>query len=121
MRKGLLFFGLLQSCLALPSSKNEPRINNNANAQKFEWTAIGDSYASGVGTVKYVDGRRCLRYDQAYPNLLNDEDLSPGLERELHNVVCSGAEAEDIENYQFYDEDHTNQPNIQYCESSCYK
>jgi hypothetical protein len=28
----------------------------------FEWTAIGDSYASGVGSTNYVEGLRCLRY-----------------------------------------------------------
>ena len=34
---------------------------------KFEWTALGDSFASGVGSTNYIDGRRCLRYDQGYP------------------------------------------------------
>ena len=35
-------------------------------APSFEWTAWGDSYASGVGTGNYIDGRRCLRYEEAY-------------------------------------------------------
>lgn len=30
----------------------------------LEWAALGDSYASGVGSERYIDGRRCLRYDQ---------------------------------------------------------
>ncbi|KAI9794422.1 MAG: hypothetical protein M1816_005492 [Peltula sp. TS41687] len=81
---------------------------------KFEWTALGDSYASGVGSTNYVDGRRCLRYDQAYPVLLNeDKELADG-EHIFNNVVCSGAHYNDVEDYQFYDEDKTNQPNWQF-------
>lgn len=81
----------------------------------FEWTALGDSYASGVGSTDYVDGRRCLRYNQAYPVLLNgDPNLAEG-KHIFNNVVCSGAESEDVELYQFYDEDTANQPNRLYC------
>ena len=81
---------------------------------RFEWTALGDSYASGVGSTTYVDGRRCLRYDQAWPVLLNNE---PGLSSTnyiFNNVVCSGAHYDDVEKYQFYDEPTTHEPNSQY-------
>jgi hypothetical protein len=87
-------------------------------AQDFEWTALGDSYASGVGSGEYVDGRRCLRYDQAYPSLLNeDPNLSP-LNHIYNNVACSGSTTEEVELYQFYDEDTSNQPNWQFCRFS---
>ena len=81
---------------------------------KFEWTALGDSYASGVGSTNYIDGRRCLRYDEAWPVLLNqDKDLAAG-DHIFNNVVCSGAHYSDVEAYQFYDEDQTGQPNWQF-------
>ncbi|KAH8688824.1 SGNH hydrolase-type esterase domain-containing protein [Talaromyces proteolyticus] len=83
-------------------------------SQDFEWTALGDSYASGVGSGNYVDGRRCLRYDQAYPVFLNeDPNLSP-LNHIFNNVVCSGSTTEEVELYQFYDDDTSNQPNWQF-------
>ncbi|KAL9106503.1 MAG: hypothetical protein Q9227_008482 [Pyrenula ochraceoflavens] len=111
---------LLRGSLAFPQREtsqrsSSKRVLSRASESKFEWTALGDSYASGVGSVDYVDGRRCLRYDQAYPVLLDKEDLAPGQEHDFHNVVCSGAEADEIEKYQFYDTDQTfGQPNWQY-------
>ena len=100
---------LLPGTLALPSFLATRQDN------KFEWTALGDSYASGVGTVEYVDGRRCLRYDQAWPVLLNgDAQLAEG-DHIFNNVVCSGSHYSDVELYQLYDDDQTNQPNWQFC------
>ena len=102
-------FVLLPGALARPSF-----LSTREDAKKFEWTALGDSYASGVGTVEYVDGRRCLRYDQAWPALLNgDEKLAAG-DHIFNNVVCSGSHYSDVEAYQLYDKDHTNQPNLQF-------
>ncbi|KAI9669874.1 MAG: hypothetical protein M1831_006909 [Alyxoria varia] len=80
----------------------------------FEWTALGDSYASGVGSSEYVEGKRCLRYDQAYPVLMNNDPTLAEGEHIFHNAVCSGAEAPDVEAYQFYDEDTSGKPNSQY-------
>jgi hypothetical protein len=49
-------------------------------AEVLEWTALGDSYASGVGAGDYgSDSYRCMRYDQAYPVQLSKEpDLGLG-------------------------------------------
>ena len=83
----------------------------------FEWTAWGDSYASGVGSGNYINGRRCLRFQQAYPGLISGdpERLLPVSGGKFNNVVCSGSHASDIENYQFYEEDQNwGQPNWQY-------
>ena len=101
---------LLPGALALPSF-----LATRGDDSKFEWTALGDSYASGVGTVNYVDGRRCLRYDQAWPVLLNgDKTLAEG-NHIFNNVVCSGSHYSDVEAYQLYDDDQYNQPNRQFC------
>ncbi|KUJ15589.1 esterase family protein [Mollisia scopiformis] len=86
-------------------------------APSFEWTSWGDSYASGVGSGNYINGRRCLRYDAAYPMWIQDDpsDLLPGTGGKLNNVVCSGAKAQEIEEYQFYTEDQASgQPNWTY-------
>ena len=88
-----------------------------ARAPSFEWTAWGDSYASGVGTGKYLGGRRCLRYEEAYPIWIQDDVDSqlPGKGGKLNNVVCSGAKTEEIEEFQFYTADQgSGQPNWQY-------
>ena len=109
MRHQWLLFFILQSAIASPTSlvHFEPK--------GLEWTALGDSYASGVGSTTYLQGRRCLRYDQAYPMQMNgDDNLGNTKDHLFNNVVCSGAHASDIEAYQFYDEDRRNQPNWQY-------
>ncbi|KAF2808927.1 uncharacterized protein BDZ99DRAFT_444813 [Mytilinidion resinicola] len=80
-----------------------------------EWTALGDSYASGVGSGEYgANSYRCLRYDQAYPVQLNGADLELGDNWKFNNVVCSGSSSADVEAYQFYDKDTSGQPNRQY-------
>jgi hypothetical protein len=83
--------------------------------QALEWTSFGDSYASAVGAGTYTDGSyRCLRYDQAYPNLINaDPRLGPG-EHVFHHAACSGSSTADVETYQFYDEDTSRTPNVQF-------
>ena len=102
-------FVLLPGALARPSF-----LSTREDSKKFEWTALGDSYASGVGTVAYVDGRRCLRYDQAWPVLLNgDKKLAEG-DHIFNNVVCSGSHYSDVVAYQLYDEDQYNQPNREF-------
>ena len=78
----------------------------------FWWTALGDSYASGVGSEKYIDGRRCLRYDQAYPVKMQDNNdlgfgTTPEVQRLFQNCVCSGAEVDDVANYQLLDQDRS--------------
>ena len=84
----------------------------------FEWTALGDSYASGVGSTNYVDGSRCPRYDKAYPIQLKnklDQQKTLGTGGHIfHNAVCSGAETKDVEAWQLLDEDTWNQPGYTY-------
>ncbi|KAI9674953.1 MAG: hypothetical protein M1817_001359 [Caeruleum heppii] len=108
MRQQLLSLFLVSGALAFPT------LLAVREGDKFEWTAMGDSYASGVGSTNYVDGRRCLRYDQAYPVLLNGDSNLASDDYIFNNVVCSGAHYSDVEQYQFYDEDTTNQPNWQF-------
>ena len=109
MRQHLwLLLSLFQGSIARPN-----RIATRED-KKFEWTALGDSYASGVGSLNYVDGGRCLRYDQAWPVLLNGDSNLATTDYIFNNAVCSGAHFDDVEKYQFYDEDTSGQPNLQY-------
>lgn len=90
----------------------------------LEWTALGDSYASGVGSGQYTGGQRCLRYDQAYPVLMNNDnrfDASTTTKPNLfHNAVCSGSSTDDVQKYQFYEEDTRWKPDVQYGMYSAY-
>lgn len=93
---------------------------NSDAAPGIEWTALGDSYASGVGTTDYQEGRRCLRYDESYPQqIINNpaygtEPAFPPGPKRVNYVVCSGAEAEDIIKYQLLDKETSDYPSIQY-------
>lgn len=98
----------------LPCAMARPNVLAPRSDKKFEWTALGDSYAAGVGSTKYVDGRRCLRYDQAWPVLLNANDKLGTGSYIFNNVVCSGSHYIDIEDYQFYDKDQGGRPNWQF-------
>ena len=85
------------------------------NGYNFWWTALGDSYASGVGSGTYTGGQRCLRYDHAYPALMqgnNDLGLgtTPADKRLFQNCVCSGAEVDDVEKFQLLDSDQRSGP-----------
>jgi hypothetical protein len=93
------------SVYALPAEQLNSRDNFlRTRSPSFEWTAWGDSYASGVGAGRYLDGRRCLRYEEAYPIWINDDPdhLLEGSGGKFNNVVCSGAKAEEVEEFQFY-------------------
>jgi hypothetical protein len=80
----------------------------------LKWTAMGDSYASGVGSTDYLEGGRCLRYSDAYPiKVNNNPDLREG-DHEFRNAVCSGAHAHEIQEWQLLDEDKSSGPNWQY-------
>jgi len=91
---------------ALPAETLHP-IDNflQTRSPSFEWTAWGDSYASGVGAGDYVDGFRCLRYSKAYPRFIDaDPDkYLPGPGGKFNNVACSGAKVHEVEEYQFFE------------------
>lgn len=108
MQHHWLVLALIQSVIA------HPTLLAVREDKKFEWTALGDSYASGVGSANYVDGRRCLRYDQAWPVMMNGDKTWEKGDYIFNNVPCSGSHYNEVEKYQFYDEEHTNQPNFQY-------
>ncbi|MEU5875819.1 SGNH/GDSL hydrolase family protein [Glycomyces sp. NPDC047369] len=63
-----------------------------AQAQTIEYVALGDSYASGVGTRSYLDdGSGCSRSESAYPSLFAD---AAGADLEF--AACSGAKTGDV-------------------------
>jgi lysophospholipase L1-like esterase len=63
-----------------------------AQAQATEYVALGDSYASGVGTRSYMDdGSSCSRSEAAYPALIADE-----MGADLTFAACSGAKTGDV-------------------------
>ncbi|HEU5126698.1 MAG TPA: SGNH/GDSL hydrolase family protein [Glycomyces sp.] len=64
----------------------------SAQAQTVEYVALGDSYASGVGTREYIDdGSGCSRSDHAYPSL-----LAADIGADLTFAACSGATTDDL-------------------------
>jgi lysophospholipase L1-like esterase len=62
-----------------------------AQAQTLEYVALGDSYASGVGTRDYLDDSDCRRSDAAYPSL-----LAEAVGADLTFAACSGAKTGDV-------------------------
>jgi hypothetical protein len=72
----------------------------------FEWAAFGDSYASGAGDGDYVSNSyRCLRYNQAYPILMDAEARLGAGTHVFRDGACSGSKTGDVQAYQFDDED----------------
>ncbi|TGJ88663.1 hypothetical protein E0Z10_g8 [Xylaria hypoxylon] len=106
---------VISSVLASPLAHKIEKITHLLGRDQFEWTALGDSYSSGVGAGEYgSNSYRCLRYDQAYPVLINGDSRLPQGDHQFNNVVCSGSSTADVQDYQFYDEDTSSQPNRQF-------
>lgn len=111
---GLTGLAALATVAASPLSTRIEKINRLLPRASFEWTALGDSYSSGVGAGDYISNSyRCLRYPQAYPKLIDADRRLPGV-HDFHNAVCSGSSTADVEKYQFYDKDTYGEPNWQY-------
>ena len=61
------------------------------------WAAVGDSYASGLGSGQRLSGFPsadwwCSRYDSSYPSIINeDESLGDPSKRKFTYWACSGA------------------------------
>jgi lysophospholipase L1-like esterase len=67
---------------------------NQAQAAAGPYTALGDSYSSGVGTRNYyADSGSCYRGPQAYP-----VQVAAGLGATLTFAACSGAKVADVLN-----------------------
>ena len=72
-----------------------------------EWTALGDSYASGVGAGEQPadDTNRCFRFPNAYPAVMQS---GPGSLQPnpliWNNVACSGNTASQILDKEFLDQ-----------------
>jgi lysophospholipase L1-like esterase len=67
---------------------------NQAQAAAGPYTALGDSYSSGVGTRNYyADSGSCYRGPQAYP-----VRVAAGLGATLTFAACSGAKVADVLN-----------------------
>ena len=77
-----------------------------ANRAINEWTAMGDSYASGVGAGPQPadDTNRCFRFPNAYPAIMQagDGSLQPK-PLKWNNVACSGNTASQILDKEFLD------------------
>ncbi|MGH8791474.1 MAG: SGNH/GDSL hydrolase family protein [Stackebrandtia sp.] len=65
-----------------------------AQAQATEYSALGDSYASGLGTREYFD-EDCKKSNLAYPALIADANGYA-----LDFAACSGAKVPDVANNQ---------------------
>ena len=78
-----------------------------ANRAINEWTAMGDSYASGVGagTQPADDTNRCFRFPNAYPAVMQSGpgSLQPN-PLKWNNVACSGNTAAQILDKEFLDQ-----------------
>jgi hypothetical protein len=102
---------------ASPLATRIETIKQLLGRDNFEWTALGDSYASGVGGGEYVsDSYRCLRYDNGYPVQINGDSRLPSGDHKFNNVVCSGSNSTEVNLYQFFDKDTSGVPTSDYGE-----
>ncbi len=64
-----------------------------------EWTAMGDSYASGVGAGENIPPMLpCRRYDHSYPVLMDsDNRLGASAGHKFNPVMCSGSTFKNIQ------------------------
>ena len=96
---------LLQNVFALVSLL--PLYVQATNRAISEWTAMGDSYASGVGAGPQPadDTNRCFRFPNAYPAIMQtgDGSLQPTPQK-WNNVACSGNTASQILDKEFLDQ-----------------
>lgn len=66
-----------------------------ASGASFQYVALGDSYASGVGAGNYLDSGACKRSANAYPELYASANGAT-----LDFQACSGAKTTDVINNQ---------------------
>ena len=106
----LAFIGFSLQCQAYPnhlSSYRPPNIGRPGIERRGdgipEWTAMGDSYASGVGAGPQPadDTNRCFRFPNAYPVVVQ-AGLTP-VPSKFNNVACSGNTFDQIKNKELLD------------------
>ncbi|GAA4668884.1 SGNH/GDSL hydrolase family protein [Nocardioides nanhaiensis] len=86
----------LSALIALPGAGATEPAERTATAAAGSYVALGDSYASGLGTRSYLaDGSQCRRSAQAYPSLVAAQQ---GLDLDFR--ACSGATIPDVTNAQ---------------------
>lgn len=87
------FFGFFLQCQSYPSHLSPYGLGELGRRDAGgipEWTAMGDSYASGVGAGPQPpeDTNRCFRFPYAYPVVMQAEFIpAPST---FNNVACSG-------------------------------
>lgn len=99
----------LQSILAMPSpERNDLLVRNPHPKPAYEWRAMGDSYAAGIGAGEHQAlSQQCYRYTEAYSVQMNLSPAgrlpgNPG-QRLLTFVACTGAKTQDVLDLQFQD------------------
>ena len=102
----LAFVGFFLQSQAYPShlSFYDPiGLGRRDDGQIPEWTAMGDSYASGVGAGPQPadDTNRCFRFPNAYP-LVVQAGLKP-VPSKINNVACSGNTFQQIKDKELLD------------------
>ena len=123
----LLLLGHTLHCqtVAPPSEENE-NLQSRRSALNLsrvlpneitEWTAMGDSYAVGIGagrllpSLSRIGSDTCYRFNQSYNGLLQSLDLVPK-PRNFNYVACSGNTFQQIFDDQFQDAQHCRLRNL---------
>ena len=115
-----------QAVAALPEGTEHLQFNQSAlNLSRIlpneitEWTAMGDSYAVGIGaggllpSLSRIGSDTCYRFNQSYNGLLQSFDLVPK-PRSFNYVACSGSTFQQILGDQFQDANHCKLRNFRY-------
>lgn len=105
VRKALVVLaGLLLQSHAYPHIQGINEFLRRRDGSVAEWTAMGDSYASGVGAGPQPEDQknRCFRFPNAYPNLAQDA-LDPKPAKYQH-VACSGNTFDQIKDHELLDQ-----------------
>ncbi len=103
--------------ISLASSQSLSLLTPNSSSVSndiTEWTAMGDSYATGIGAgtaPQEPDPYRCFRFSNAYPNLMQSGpgSLQPSPDK-FNFVACSGAKLPEIIDQQFLDHGRPGRP-----------
>ena len=111
------FLLLSITALSLTSGQNLSLLTSNSSFLPnaiTEWTAMGDSYASGIGAGDLPQGPdpdKCFRCSSSYPEIMQSGQGSLRPNPDIFNfVACSGATFPEILRYQLNDLDRPGRP-----------